>query len=412
MAERAVVILNLNEVFTVDARMPWIATLTRWFFGNAPARTASRSRRSARPRQSLRPLEGLERREVLSAGNFAPIASIPGTVTPGSTTSVVVNFSAGQITPTHSGAVYLAIDAKAAPGSSAAPKVADVVGPSGLISYSIDKTKTAEYIIKLYPNPNKPIKLTVDLTAQSQTAGGVIVDTYLPGDVNGDGVVDSADTTRIKAAYGKSAGQSGYDQYADINQDGKVGCFDLTLERANLGGRAATVPEYVAPTPTPTPTPTTTTAAVAVAITPVTAVPVATTAVVTTPTTVTAAAVPATAVTSAPVVYYQPTQAYPYMSTMTPYATQSTAGQPIYLVPATGTATATGTTTQTPYYVPASQPTYYSTVQPTSVAIPSTQAAYYIPTTQTVASGTSTAPVYVYGQPTVQGPTTGLAQVA
>ena len=71
----------------------------------------------------------------------------------------------------------------------------------------------------------------------------MVVDAYLPGDVNGNGSVGQDDLRLIKTAYGKRSGQTGYDPATDVNQDGRVGCFDLALAKANLGARAAVVPE-------------------------------------------------------------------------------------------------------------------------------------------------------------------------
>ena len=48
-----------------------------------------------------------------------------------------------------------------------------------------------------------------------------------PGDVNGDGVVNCADVAAVRASYGKSAGQAGYNPSADFNGDGFVNIQDL-----------------------------------------------------------------------------------------------------------------------------------------------------------------------------------------
>jgi MBG domain (YGX type)/Dockerin type I domain len=52
----------------------------------------------------------------------------------------------------------------------------------------------------------------------------------VPGDLNGDGVVDCNDLNIIKASFGKKAGQAGFDPRADINGDGIVNVIDLSAE--------------------------------------------------------------------------------------------------------------------------------------------------------------------------------------
>jgi uncharacterized repeat protein (TIGR01451 family) len=56
----------------------------------------------------------------------------------------------------------------------------------------------------------------------------------LPGDVNGDGVVNCADVAVVKAAFGKRVGQTGYSAAADTNNDGVVNVLDLAYVTQHL----------------------------------------------------------------------------------------------------------------------------------------------------------------------------------
>lgn len=56
----------------------------------------------------------------------------------------------------------------------------------------------------------------------------------VPGDVNGDTVVNCIDLSIVKAAYGKSTGQVGFDLRADVNGDGVVNILDLATVSRNL----------------------------------------------------------------------------------------------------------------------------------------------------------------------------------
>ncbi len=56
----------------------------------------------------------------------------------------------------------------------------------------------------------------------------------IPGDLNGDGVVNCADLGIVKASFGKRAGQPGFDPRADVNSDGVVNILDLAFVARQL----------------------------------------------------------------------------------------------------------------------------------------------------------------------------------
>ena len=49
----------------------------------------------------------------------------------------------------------------------------------------------------------------------------------IPGDLNGDGVVNCQDILIIRNSWGKRSTQQGFDPLADYNRDGVVNVFDL-----------------------------------------------------------------------------------------------------------------------------------------------------------------------------------------
>jgi hypothetical protein len=72
---------------------------------------------------------------------------------------------------------------------------------------------------------------TIDVQYGSVTGKiAVTVPAGIPGDLNGDGVVNCADLAIIKASFGKSFGQAGFNIRADLNGDGVVNILDLSME--------------------------------------------------------------------------------------------------------------------------------------------------------------------------------------
>jgi len=56
----------------------------------------------------------------------------------------------------------------------------------------------------------------------------------IPGDLNGDGKVDCTDLTIVKAAWGKRAGQAGFNPAADVNGDKVIDIRDLSFVSRKL----------------------------------------------------------------------------------------------------------------------------------------------------------------------------------
>jgi hypothetical protein len=57
----------------------------------------------------------------------------------------------------------------------------------------------------------------------------------LVGDCNNDNVVTSLDFIILRNSFGKSPGQPGYDDRADLNGDLVVTILDFSLLKANFG---------------------------------------------------------------------------------------------------------------------------------------------------------------------------------
>ncbi|HEY7502375.1 MAG TPA: FG-GAP-like repeat-containing protein, partial [Vicinamibacterales bacterium] len=64
---------------------------------------------------------------------------------------------------------------------------------------------------------------------------GRLISRVQSADVNDDGVANTADVTRVQAAYNRTCGQTGYNANADVNNDCRVDLVDLTLVSRGVG---------------------------------------------------------------------------------------------------------------------------------------------------------------------------------
>lgn len=106
---------------------------------------------------------------------------------------------------------------------------------------SIDSLSSAT-VTELKAPGNATQTFRVSVTATGKTTGGVLVGFYLPGDANGDGVVDATDTKAIKSLNGKKTGDSSYAFEADANRDGIINKVDYKLAVRNFGVKTIVTP--------------------------------------------------------------------------------------------------------------------------------------------------------------------------
>ena len=57
----------------------------------------------------------------------------------------------------------------------------------------------------------------------------------VPGDINGDGVVNVSDAILASHAFGSVTGDPNYNPLADLNSDGHVDMFDMLMLAMNFG---------------------------------------------------------------------------------------------------------------------------------------------------------------------------------
>jgi len=79
--------------------------------------------------------------------------------------------------------------------------------------------------------------IATDVAGNMESKTVVEATTYVPqisGDVNHDGLINCADLALVKASFGKSAGQTGFNPDADVNNDGVVNVLDLAIVSQKL----------------------------------------------------------------------------------------------------------------------------------------------------------------------------------
>jgi hypothetical protein len=98
-----------------------------------------------------------------------------------------------------------------------------------------------------FPNqPGRPATYTVNVEGAKNTSGDFLIGFYLPGDANGDGVVDASDLALVRSLAGSRAGDSKYSFDADANRDGRIGRIDIAYTQQNQGVKTLVTPVVTA----------------------------------------------------------------------------------------------------------------------------------------------------------------------
>jgi hypothetical protein len=170
-----------------------------------------------------------------------PFASTPGEiVAPGRPTAVIFRVEPGQFVSDRSMPAVLGLEAVPAPGSSVDPKVVKIIGLNGRFTRGIP-TVGGPLFAHIAVPVAAPSDYAVRVIGRDGSTGPFVLDAFLPGDANNDGVVDRTDLGLIRKAYGSHEGGPRYNPAADFNHDGVVGLIDLALARRNLGVRSAVI---------------------------------------------------------------------------------------------------------------------------------------------------------------------------
>lgn len=224
----------------------------------------SKNQPKRRPTQARPGAESLERREVMTGGAGNTIALIPATISkPNVPTTIDVKVDSTLFKMSKKGTLTLGIDVAKQTGSTVSPKIKSVSVIQGATAQSLGtvagaKTKNVKFTRQngstavLVPvswekgRTSKSVIIRATVVGDKGSTGGLLAGYYLPGDVNGDGLVDRSDIKLIRKQVGLNASNANYQFDADANRDGKIDSKDLSAAQANLGAVTVVTPVVTA----------------------------------------------------------------------------------------------------------------------------------------------------------------------
>lgn len=219
-------------------------------------RPADRRRHQAR----FQP-ESLETRNLMTSGAGNTFAILPATITATAPkVTVPFTYTPSLITLNAKHQVTLGVDVAAQSGSTVVPKIVGIMDMQthkmlpitrGTYSYAVQmatpgqgkQTTSVQFTLKMTAaQVSSAHDYGVVVQAKSGTSGALLVGFFLPGDVNGDGVVNSTDLAAVKQDLNTNANSTSYVFAADANRDGVINNTDLKTTQANIGAGLTITP--------------------------------------------------------------------------------------------------------------------------------------------------------------------------
>ena len=206
--------------------------------------------------------ESLESRELLTGGAGDTFAVVPAAITTAGQTTTVKFTIDGSHWTIPKNTLALGIDVVANTGSTVQPLIGSVNNPNGTrvspMFHSIYDPKllkagqtsgidTTAVLTELHLKrgwQTSPQTFSVTVSGMNKTTGSFLLGFYLPGDANGDGVVDKTDVKTVKSEMGAHSITTGtkYTFDADANRDGHITSLDLKYTNMNLGVKTTISP--------------------------------------------------------------------------------------------------------------------------------------------------------------------------
>jgi hypothetical protein len=202
------------------------------------------------PRSRRRRLEAPEALEArLALSGFGPlprntIAVAPGAVTrPGATAEVTTAVAPRNLTP-HKRSTIIGLSAIPQPGGGLRPAISGASGADGAVAVQpgAPGQGPARPAARAYARVAQAGPLTMQVRGQRGTTGAFLGATDLPGDLDGDGKVDLADSKLFQSAYLTTPLDAFYNPAADANHNGFVGMGDAKFLVRNIPPHSPNIP--------------------------------------------------------------------------------------------------------------------------------------------------------------------------
>lgn len=194
----------------------------------------------SRRRQCSPKLERIEDRVLLST-----IGTRSGTVAqPHALSTTSVDVAARSLTPTRRTTI-IGVSARPTTGSGVHPKIVSTTGAGGAALPLLRITPYGprhRYPARSFTKVAQAGALATSVTGKHATTGDYTATTELPGDLNGDGVVNLLDLDLFAPHYGSEIGEHGYLAAADFNHNGRIGQNDARFILRNMGPLSPKIP--------------------------------------------------------------------------------------------------------------------------------------------------------------------------
>ncbi len=206
-----------------------------------------------RPRVTPSP-EALETRSLLTGGAGNSFALVPGTIDQaGGAAALQFTIDPGHLSKP-SGSLVLGIDVTGQSNSQVDPRIVSVASAQGITAQGaggarglrLSRGRGSTAVLATMESGSNRANFTVNVSARRRTSGGFLVGYYLPGDVNGNGVVEQADVGTTRGLIGARVDQTRYNFDADANRDGRINRADVAITRRNLDARTTITPVVTA----------------------------------------------------------------------------------------------------------------------------------------------------------------------
>jgi hypothetical protein len=218
-----------------------------------------------RPRRISLQTEGLEPRALMTSGAGNTFAIVRSTIdTPGARSVIPFTLDSTHFTLNQRGKILVGVDVAAQTGSTILPHVVAIEDMQthrmipvshALYTKSVQRAtpgegaQTTAAIATLTPwkgSTGGAHSYAAIVSGLKNTTGALLVGFYLPGDANGDGVVNSTDVGLVQKTLGSNANSSTYQFAYDTNRGGVINSTDLQLAKQNLGASTTITPVVAA----------------------------------------------------------------------------------------------------------------------------------------------------------------------